>query len=151
IRRAQGFYSFMPITLDFNLDGWPDIFVACDSAPNILYKNNGDGTFTDIGMESGVALNEDGKEQASMGVAVGDYDLDGYTDLLVTNFSEETPTLYRNNGDGTFTDATFSAKLGYNTQYLSWGTGFIDFDNDGWKDLFIASGHVYPEVDQHPS
>jgi hypothetical protein len=140
----------MPVTLDFNLDGRPDIFVACDSSPNLMFENLGKGKFREVGVESGTAYNQDGREQASMGVAVGDYDNDGFLDILVTNFSDDTPTLYRNNNDGTFSDLTFPAKLGLNTQYLSWGTGFVDFDNDGRKDLFIASGHVYPEVDQHP-
>jgi hypothetical protein len=151
VTRAQGFYCLMPVTLDFNLDGWPDIYVACDSSPNILLKNNGKGAFTDVAAEAGAAYNEDGREQASMGVAVADYNLDGYSDILVTNFSDDTPTLYRNNADGTFNDSTFAAKLGFNTQYLSWGVGLVDLDNDGRKDIFIASGHVYPEVDQHPS
>ena len=151
ISKATGCYGFMPVTLDYDLDGWPDLFVSCDSTPNLLFHNNHNGTFTELGMETGVALNEDGKEQASMGVAVGDYNLDGYLDLLVTNFSEDTPALYKNNRDGTFTDATYAAKLGLNTQFLSWGTAFVDLDLDGWKDLFIVSGHVYPEVDRAPS
>ena len=151
ITETEGFYCFMPATLDFDGDGWTDIYVACDSSPNILYRNNGDGSFTDVAMESGAAYNENGQEQAGMGVGIGDYDRDGRLDLLVTNFSEDTPTLYRNIGDGEFTDETFSAKLGYKTQYLSWGAGLVDLDNDGWKDIFIASGHVYPEVDRHPS
>jgi enediyne biosynthesis protein E4 len=151
ITKATGCYGFMPVTLDYDLDGWPDLFVSCDSTPNLLFHNNHNGTFTELGMETGVALNEDGKEQASMGVAVGDYNLDGYSDLLVTNFSEDTPALYQNNRDGTFTDATYSAKLGLNSQFLSWGTAFVDLDLDGWKDLFIVSGHVYPEVDRPPS
>ena len=151
ITETEGFYCFMPATLDFDGDGWTDIYVACDSSPNILYRNNGDGSFTDVAMESGAAYNENGQEQAGMGIGLGDYNRDGRLDLLVTNFSEDTPTLYRNIGDGEFTDETFSAKLGYKTQYLSWGVGLVDFDNDGWKDIFIASGHVYPEVDRHPS
>ncbi len=151
ITRAEGFYCLMPITLDFDEDGWTDIYVACDTTPNILYRNNRDGTFADVGMVSGVALSDNGREQAGMGVAAADYDLDGHLDLLVTNFSDDTSTLYRNDGNSTFTDTTYQAKLGKDTQYLSWGTGLVDFDNDGWKDVFIASGHVYPEVDRHPS
>lgn len=150
IAPASGYFCFMPVTLDFNNDGRPDIFVACDSSPNMLFENLGKGKFREVGVESGTAYNQDGREQASMGVAVGDYDNNGYPDILVTNFSDDTPTLYQNNRDNTFSDSTFSAKLGLKTQYLSWGTGFVDFDNDGRKDLFIASGHVYPEVDQHP-
>ena len=151
ITQAEGFYCLMPITLDFDEDGWTDIYVACDTTPNILYQNKQDGTFADVGMISGVALSENGREQAGMGVAAGDYDLDGHLDLLVTNFSDDTSTLYRNDGNSTFTDTTNRAKLGRDTQYLSWGTGLVDFDNDGWKDVFITSGHVYPEVDGHPS
>ena len=151
ITAAEGFYCLMPITLDFDEDGWTDLYVACDTTPNILYRNNQDGTFEDVGMISGVALSDNGREQAGMGVAAADYDLDGHLDLLVTNFSDDTSTLYRNDGNSTFTDTTYLAKLGKDTQYLSWGTGLVDFDNDGWKDVFIASGHVYPEVDRHPS
>ena len=151
ITRADGYYCFMPVTLDFDGDGWTDLYVACDASPNILYHNNRDGTFTDTGMESGTALSEDGQEQAGMGVGVGDYDLDGRPDLLVTNFAGETTTLYRNSGGRSFSDATLAAKLGSATRYLSWGVGLVDLNNDGWKDVFITSGHVYPEVDQHPS
>ncbi len=151
IARADGYYCFMPVTLDIDGDGWSDIYVACDATPNILYHNQGDGTFADIGMESGTALSEDGQEQAGMGVAVGDYNLDGRPDLLVTNFAGETTTLYRNSGGRSFLDATLEAKLGAATRYLSWGVGLVDLNNDGWKDIFVASGHVYPEVDQHPS
>jgi enediyne biosynthesis protein E4 len=151
IAKTTGCYGFVPVTLDFDQDGWPDLFVSCDSTPNLLYRNNRDGTFAEIGMESGVAVNEDGKEQASMGVAVGDYDRDGLLDLFVTNFSDDTPTLYHASRDRTFTDATYQAKLGLSTQFLSWGTALADLDQDGWKDLFIVSGHVYPEVDSHPS
>lgn len=151
VTETEGFYSFMPITLDFNRDGWTDVYVACDSTPNILYQNNGDGTFSDIGLISGAAVSEEGREQAGMGVAAGDYDRDGYPDLFTTNFSDDTSTLYRNSGDGTFADVTFNAGLGAVTRHLSWGTGLVDFDNDGWKDIFVVSGHVYPEVDRHPS
>ncbi len=151
VTEAEGFYCFMPVTLDFDRDGWTDLYVACDAAPNILYHNNRDGTFTDVAMESGTAVNENGEEQAGMGVSVGDYDADGRLDVLVTNFSDETPTLYHNDGGGAFTDTTFAAKLGHERKYVSWGVGLVDLDNDGWKDIFIANGHVYPEVDQHPS
>src|SRR6185436_7851633 len=145
--KPSGYYAFTSLVSDYDNDSWPDIYVACDSTPNILYHNEGNGSFTDIGLISGVALNEDGQEQAGMGVSAADYDLDGFIDLVKTNFVDDTPTLYRNNGDGSFTDVTYQARLGINTRFLGWGTGFLDFDNDGWKDIFIVNGHVYPEVD----
>src|SRR5262245_15129332 len=148
IAKPSGRYSFTSLVSDYDNDGWPDIYVACDSTPNILYHNEGDGTFTDIGLISGSAVNEDGQEQAGMGVSAGDYDLDGFFDLVKTNFADDVPTLYRNNRDGTFVDVTYTAQLGVNTRFLGWGTGFFDFDNDGWKDIFMVNGHVYPEVEQ---
>ncbi|MGO9169063.1 MAG: CRTAC1 family protein [Candidatus Sulfotelmatobacter sp.] len=150
IDRTDGHYAFSVSTLDFDEDGWPDIFVACDSTPSILYRNNHDGTFTDVAVTAGAAFNEDGREQAGMGSTIADYNGDGHLDIFKTNFSDDTSTLYRNNGDGTFTDATAAAGLGLYTQYLGWGTMFFDFDNDGWPDLILVNGHVYPEVDaQH--
>jgi hypothetical protein len=140
-------YCFTALTGDFDNDGWPDIFVACDSTPSLLFHNNHDGTFSEIGVNAGVAYNEDGHEQAGMGATAGDYDGDGWLDIVRTNFSDQTSTLYRNNRDGTFTDVTYLAGLGVNTQYLGWGTLFVDVDNDGWPDLFMANGHVYPEID----
>ena len=147
ITKTEGHYCLSVSPLDYNNDGWPDIYVACDSTPSILYRNNHDGTFTDVAITVGAALNEDGREQAGMGSTVGDYDGDGNLDIFKTNFSDDTSTLYRNNGNGTFTDATFAAELGLHTQYLGWGTMFFDFDNDGWPDLLLVNGHVYPEVD----
>jgi enediyne biosynthesis protein E4 len=147
MERTNGHYCFSVTTLDYNDDGWPDIYIACDSTPSILYRNNHDGTFTDVAIDSGVAFNEDGREQAGMGSTSADYDGDGHPDIFKTNFSDDTSTLYRNNGDGTFTDATFPAGLGINTEALGWGTMFVDVDNDGWPDLLVANGHVYPEVD----
>jgi len=147
IDRTDGHYCFSVSTLDFDEDGWPDIFVACDSTPSILYHNNHDGTFTDVAVTAGAAFNEDGREQAGMGSTVADYNGDGHLDIFKTNFSDDTSTLYRNNADGTFTDATSVAGLGLYTQYLGWGTMFFDFDNDGWPDLILVNGHVYPEVD----
>jgi enediyne biosynthesis protein E4 len=148
IDQTGGHYAFSVSTIDFDDDGWPDIYVACDSAPSILYHNNHDGTFTDVAVMAGVAFNEDGREQAGMGSSIADYNGDGRLDIFKTNFSDDTPTLYRNDGDGVFTDVTYAAGLGLHTQYLGWGTMFLDFDNDGWPDLILANGHVYPEVDQ---
>jgi enediyne biosynthesis protein E4 len=147
--RAVGSYGFTAVAADFDNDGWPDIYVACDSAPSLLYHNNHDGTFAEIGTMAGCALSADGTTEAGMGVAVGDYDDDGWLDIVKTNFSDDTSNLYHNNGDGTFYDATYKGGLGTNTQYLGWGIGLFDFDNDGWKDIFIANGHVYPEIDRH--
>ena len=150
IDRTDGHYAFSVSTLDFDEDGWPDIYVACDSTPSILYRNNHDGTFTDVAVTAGAAFNEDGREQAGMGSTIADFNGDGHLDIFKTNFSDDTSTLYRNNGDGTFIDATSAAGLGLYTQYLGWGTMFLDFDNDGWPDLILVNGHVYPEVDsQH--
>ncbi|MGC1783968.1 MAG: CRTAC1 family protein [Acidobacteriaceae bacterium] len=147
IQKTYGHYCFSVSTLDYNNDGWPDIYIACDSTPSILYRNNRDGTFTDVGADANVAFNEDGREQAGMGSTVGDYNGDGLEDIFKTNFSDDTSSLYRNNGDGTFTPSIFEAGLGFNTQYLGWGTMFIDVDNDGWPDILLVNGHVYPEVD----
>jgi hypothetical protein len=150
IDQTNGHYGFSVSTFDFDDDGWADIYVACDSTPSILYRNNHDGTFTDVAVTAGAAFNEDGKEQAGMGSTIGDYNGDGRLDIFKTNFSDDTATLYRNNGDGTFDDVTFPAGLGLYTKYLGWGTMFLDVDNDGWPDLLLVNGHVYPEVDsQH--
>jgi hypothetical protein len=149
IEKTSGHYSFSVSVLDYDDDGWPDIFVACDSTPSILYHNNHDGTFTDVAVVAGAAFNEDGREQAGMGSTVADFDGDRRLDIFKTNFSDDSSTLYRNNGDGTFTDATFAAGMGLHTQYLGWGTMFLDFDNDGWPDLLLVNGHVYPEVDKY--
>jgi hypothetical protein len=150
IDQTNGHYGFSVSTFDFDDDGWPDIYVACDSTPSILYRNNHDGTFTDVAVTAGAAFNEDGKEQAGMGSTIGDYNGDGRLDIFKTNFSDDTSTLYRNNGDGTFEDVTFAAGLGLYTKYLGWGTMFLDVDNDSWPDLLLVNGHVYPEVDsQH--
>ncbi len=147
IEKTYGHYCFSVTTLDYNEDGWPDMYVACDSTPSILYRNNRDGTFTDVAADTGVAFNEDGREQAGMGSTSADYDGDGHLDLFKTNFSDDTSTLYRANGDGTFTDQTFAAGLGINADALGWGAMFADVDNDGYPDLLVANGHVYPEVD----
>ena len=147
IDQTNGHYGFSVSTFDYDDDGWPDIYVACDSTPSILYRNKHDGTFTDVAVTAGAAFNEDGKEQAGMGSTIGDYNGDGRLDIFKTNFSDDTATLYRNNGDGTFDDVTFPSGLGLYTKYLGWGTMFLDVDNDGWPDLLLVNGHVYPEVD----
>jgi hypothetical protein len=117
--------------------------------PSILFHNNHDGTFTDVAVAAGCAYSEEGQEQSGMGVGVGDYDCNGWFDIFKTNFSDDTPDLYRNNGDGTFTNVTFVSGFGVNTQYVSWGAGFMDYDNDGWTDVFHVTGHVYPEVESY--
>ena len=147
IRKTMGHYCFSVTTLDFDDDGWPDIYVACDSTPSILYHNNHDGSFSDVGAEAGAAYNEDGREQAGMGSTAADFMGDGRIDLFKTNFSDDTSTLYRNNGDGTFADVTYAAGLGINADALGWGTVFADLDNHGYPDLLVVNGHVYPEVD----
>ena len=142
-------WGYGAVVADFDNDGWPDIYVAVDSMPSILFKNNHDGTFTDVAVMAGCAYNEDGHEQAGMGVAVADYDCDGWFDIFKTNFVDDTCNLYRNNGDGTFTDVTFPSGIGVNSRYAAWGCGFLDFDNDGWPDILQVNGHVYPEVDHY--
>ena len=144
-------YSITSVSYDFDNDGWPDIYIAVDSEPSILFKNNHDGTFTDVAVMAGCAYNEDGHEQAGMGVAVADYDCDGWFDIFKTNFVDDTCNLYHNNGDGTFTDVTHPSGIGVNNRYVAWGCGFVDVDNDGWTDLVQVNGHVYPEVDQYNS
>src|SRR5581483_121422 len=148
IGKPTGCYGFTVTASDFNGDFYPDLYVACDSTPSLLYRNLKNGTFEEIGVQSGVALNEDGQEQAGMGVAISDYDEDGYVDILKSNFSDDTPNLYHNNGDGTFDDRVYQSGVGAHTQYLGWGVHFLDADNDGRKDIIIVNGHVYPEVDE---
>jgi hypothetical protein len=152
ITKAGDCYGLGVLTADFENRRWPDIYLACDSKPSILFHNNTDGTFTGVGVQAGVAYDEDGREQAGMGVAAGDYDNDGRLDIIKTNFEDDVPDLYRNEGNGNFTFRTFDAKLGSNLKYLEWGVGFFDYDNDGWPDIFIANGHVYPELERrnHP-
>ena len=147
ITNTNGHYCFSVSTLDYNRDGWPDIYIACDSTPSILYRNNKDGTFTDVASDASVAYSDDGSEQAGMGSTVGDYDNDGWPDIFKTNFSDDTSSLYRNNKDGIFTSTIFDAGLGLNTHYLGWGAMFVDVDNDGLLDILAVNGHVYPEVD----
>jgi len=140
-------YGFTALTADFDHEGWPDIYVACDSTASLLYHNNQNGTFTDIGKKAGVAYNEDGSEQAGMGLAADDFTHSGRQDLVKTNFSDDTPTLYLNRGDHNFDDVTYSSGLGRIRNWLGWGVQFYDFDNSGWPGILIANGHVYPEVD----
>ena len=142
-----GSYGLGVSAADFDNDGWPDIYVACDSVPSRFYHNKGNGTFEEVGREIGCAVNENGSPQGGMGVAVGDYDCDGWLDIVKTNYSDQTANLYHNNGDGTFYDAVLQAGMGGNTKYLGWGVGLFDFDNDGWPDIFMSNGHVFPEVD----
>ncbi len=147
VSAAKDRYSLSVTTLDFDHDGWPDIYVAVDSQASILYRNNHDGTFTDVAVEAGVAYRDDGHEQAGMGSAAGDFDGDGRLDLVKTNFIDDTANLYRNSGDGSFEDVTHSTGLARNTKFMGWGTAFLDFDNDGWPDIFMVNGHVYPEIE----
>ncbi len=148
ILNTIGTFGLGVLTADFDNDGWPDIYVANDSEPSALYMNKKNGKFQDVAVDAGCALSADGKPQAGMGVSAADYDLDGNLDIVKTNFAGDTPSLYHNLGGGNFEDATFAAGLGLHTQYLGWGCGFLDFDNDGWPDILICDGHVYPEVEQ---
>ena len=148
IRKTNGTYGLGVVTADLDNDGWPDIYVANDSAPAALYHNNKNGTFTDVGIEAGCAFSIDGKPQAGMGVSAGDFDRDGWLDIFKTNFSGDTSTLYRNTGKAVFDDVTFPAGVGITTRWLGWGCGFFDADNNGWLDIFLVNGHVYPEVEK---
>jgi hypothetical protein len=148
IAAATEGYGMTVVTADFDEDGWPDIFVACDSTPSLLFMNNHDGTFREEGVMRGVALSDDGMEQAGMGVGVGDYNLDGHLDLFKTHFIGDTSGFYRNDGKGNFDEVTRLAKVGVETRYTSWGAGLVDFDNDGYPDVFFVTGSVYPEVER---
>ncbi|MFP5229680.1 MAG: CRTAC1 family protein [Acidobacteriota bacterium] len=143
------YYGFTVLTGDFDNDGWPDIYITCDSTPSLYFHNKRNGTFEEMGLASGLAVNEDGREQAGMGATTADYDGDGRLDIFKTNFSNDTNTLYRNLGNNNFDDVTSAAGLAVHTQYVKWGTAFLDFDNDGWPDLFVADGHVYPFVEKY--
>jgi len=147
ILKARPAFGLTPLVLDYDNDRWPDVYVANDSNASLLFHNNGNGTFKEVGLQAGVALNADGRAQAGMGVAAGDYNRDGWLDIVKTNFDDDTTSLYRNLGGGTFDDATVAGGLGVNNRYLGWGTGFVDFDLDSWPDIFIVNGHVYPEAD----
>jgi enediyne biosynthesis protein E4 len=141
-------YGMTVLAADLDEDGWPDIYVACDSTPSLLFMNNHDGTFREEGVVRGVALSEDGQEQAGMGIGVGDYDLDGHLDLFKTHFAEDTNGLYHNDGKGNFEDVTRAAHIGVETRYICWGTGIVDLDNDGFPDIFMVTGNVYPNLER---
>jgi len=144
------YYGFSSVFVDLNNDGKVDLAVADDSTPNYLYINKGNGTFEDDSYASGFALNQDGREVAAMGLAIGDYDNTGWDDLFVSDFSDDYDVLYHNDGQANFSDVSYPMGIAKETiPFLGWGTGFIDYDNDGWKDLFVVNGHVYPGVDKH--
>jgi len=148
IAKAPASYSLGVLVADFNNDSFPDIYVSNDTEPSHLFWNKGDGTFVEAGMAAGVATSEDGRNQAGMGVTASDYNCDGFLDIFKTNFSEDLPNLYRNSGDGFFEEVTLAAGLGLNSLYLGWGCGFLDADNDGWRDILYVNGHVYPEIER---
>jgi hypothetical protein len=148
ISKLRESYGMTAVAADLDNDGWPDLYVACDSTPSLLLLNNHDGTFREEGVLRGVALSEDGMEQAGMGIGVGDYNLDGSLDIFKTHFSDDTNGLYRNDGKGNFEDVTLTARIGVETQYICWGAGIIDLDNDGWPDLFMVTGTVYPQLEK---
>jgi len=147
ITTPKDYYCFTPLVADFDNDGWPDIYVACDSTASLYFHNLKGERFEEIAASAGVAYNDEGREQAGMGTTAADFSHDGRFDIFKTNFADDTHTFYRNQGDNNFTDATIESGLAVNTRYLGWGTAALDIDNDGWKDLILANGHVYPEVD----
>ena len=150
ISRAGGSYAMTAVAADFDSDGWPDIFVACDSSPSFFFRNNRDGTFREEALGRGLALSDDGNVQAGMGVGIGDYNLDGELDLFVTHFWEDTHDLYRNDGRGNFETVTSQAGLGVETRYVGWGAGIADLDNDGLPDIFMVTGSPYPGLARMP-
>jgi hypothetical protein len=148
IGKADGGFGLTVAAADFDNDGWPDIYVACDSTPSLVFRNNHDGTFTEEGLERGVALSEDGMEQAGMGLGIGDFNLDGSLDIVKMHFREDTPVLYQNDGKGNFRDVTIRSGLAVETRFVSWGAGITDLDNDGNPDIFWVTGNIYPEVEK---
>jgi hypothetical protein len=148
IGKVDGGFGLTVVAADFDDDGWPDIYVACDSTPSLLFMNNHDGTFTEQGLERGVALSEDGMEQAGMGLGIGDFNLDGRLDIIKTHFREDTPAAYANDGKGNFRDVTIRSGLGVDTRFVSWGAGVADLDNNGSPDVFWVTGNIYPEVER---
>ena len=147
ILRVTPNYPLTAVAADFDGDGWPDIYVACDTTPSLFFRNNRDGTFTERALEAGIALNEDGREQGGMGLGVGDFDCDGFLDIFKTHFSSDTHVLYKNNGNGSFRDVTTRAGLRVETRFVGWGAAILDLDNDGMPDIFFTSGMFYPEVE----
>ena len=147
IAKARPGYGMTVVAGDFDNDGWPDIYVACDSTPSLLFQNQHDGTFEEVGLLNGVALNEDGAEQAGMGVGIGDINLSGSLDIFKTHFADDTNILYVNNGAGRFKDRTLSSGLAVEVRYVCWGAGIVDLDNDGLPDIFYATGNIYPEIE----
>jgi hypothetical protein len=148
VGKAKGSYLLTAVAADFDNDGWPDIYVACDSTPSFLFRNNHDGTFREVGLLSGLALNQDGNPQAGMGLGVGDYNLDGSLDIFKTHFCDDVPALLRYQRNGNFEDVTIPAGLGVETRFVGWGAGIVDLDNDGLPDLFMVSGNVFPEAEK---
>ncbi len=149
VAAVKGTFGMTAIATDLDGDGWTDIYVACDSTPSLFFRNKGDGTFSEEGIERGIALNDDGMEQAGMGLGVGDYNLDGRLDIVKTHFADDTHILYRNDGGGQFSDITLKAGIGVETRLIGWGVAMTDLDNDGFPDIFIATGSVYPEAEAH--
>jgi hypothetical protein len=147
IAKIGGSFGMTAVTADYDDDGWPDIFLACDSTPSLMLMNQHDGTFREEGLVRGVALSGDGQEQAGMGAAIGDYELRGRTDIFVTHFMTDTPGLYSNHGKGLFEEVSLRAGLGVETRYVGWGAAMADFDNDGWPDLLAVTGSIYPELE----
>lgn len=147
IAAARGSYAMTAVAADYDEDGWPDIYVACDSSPSFYFHNNRDGTFSEEALLRGVAMNEDGHEQAGMGLGVADYEPDGDLDIFKTHFSDDTDVLYRNDGGASFFDVTLAARIGVETRFTAWGAGIVDLDNDGLPDIFLVTGSVYPELE----
>jgi len=148
VASATESYGMTVVAADLDEDGWPDIYVACDSTPSLLFMNNHNGSFREEGVVRGVALSNDGAEQAGMGVGLGDYDLDGHLDIFKTHFADDANGLFHNDGKGNFDDVTLSSRVGVETRYICWGAGIVDLDNDGYPDLFMVTGNVYPEVER---